>query len=223
MKAKVKICGITNLIDAKNAINSGADYIGFVNINASPRFVSTQEIEDMVKHFSDEEKDKIVLLTDSSSIDTLVNLSSTLHFKTIQPYSSISKESMNKLRLLGYRIFKPLSVASEDDLEQVSEYQSYVDLIVLDTKSNDPNILGGTGMPFDWNLYVQAKSNAKVPLGIAGGINPDNVTKLIQQCQPDLIDVSSGLEKQVGIKSLEKIKSFMDTVSSASPSTKSLI
>lgn len=213
---KVKICGITNLIDAKNAINSGADYIGFVNIQSSPRFVTTQEIEEMVKHFSEKEKDKIVLLTDSSSIDSLVKLSTSLHFKIIQPYSSISRENLNKLRLLGYRIFKPLSIASEEDLEQINEYQNYVDLIILDTKSNDPNILGGTGMPFDWNLYVQAKSMSNIELGVAGGINPNNVTKLIEQCKPNLIDVSSGLEKQAGIKSLEKIKAFMEIVSSSS-------
>ena len=122
MRPKIKICGITNLIDAKNALNLGADYIGFININRSSRFITTEEIEDILKSFTDAEKQKVVLLTDINSIDTLINISSRLEIKILQPYGSLSNNDLHRLRLLGYKIFKPINIATEDDLDQIEEY-----------------------------------------------------------------------------------------------------
>jgi phosphoribosylanthranilate isomerase len=214
MKPKIKICGITNLIDAKNALNLGADYIGFININRSSRFITTEEIEEILKSFSDEEKQKVVLLTDINSIDTVINISSRLGIKILQPYGSLSNNDLHRLRLLGYKIFKPINVASEDDLDQIEEYLDCTDVIILDTKITDAAILGGTGLCFDWDLYIQAKTLTKLPLGLAGGINIENLEEALLKCKPAMIDISSGLETSPGLKSLEKMKSLFALVSS---------
>lgn len=214
MKPRIKICGITNLIDAKNALNLGADYIGFININRSSRFITTEEIEDILKSFTDAEKQKVVLLTDINSIDTLINISSRLGIKILQPYGSLSNNDLHRLRLLGYKIFKPINVATEDDLDQIEEYLDCADVIILDTKITDAAILGGTGLRFDWDLYVKAKSLTKVDLGLAGGINTENLEEALMKCKPVMIDISSGLETSPGLKSLEKMKHLFNLMNS---------
>ncbi len=214
MKPKIKICGITNLIDAKNALNLGADFIGFININRSSRFITTEEIEDILKSFSDAEKQKTVLLTDINSIDTLINISSRLGIKILQPYGSLSNNDLHRLRLLGYKIFKPINVATEDDLEQIEEYDECADMVILDTKITDAAILGGTGLKFDWDLFVKAKSMTDIDLGLAGGINTENLEDALTKCKPAMIDISSGLESSPGLKSLEKMKLLFNLLNS---------
>lgn len=206
MSVKIKICGITNLIDAKNALNLGADYIGFINISSSPRHITTQEIGEIFECLTNEERKKIVLLTDTGSVDTLVNICSDFNIKNIQPYGSLSVNDLNRLKLLGYRIFKPLHVETDDDISQINNYQGLADLMVLDTKSSDPELLGGTGEVFDWDIFLRAKQNTKINLALAGGLDLSNIEEAIKRCNPFMIDLSSGLESKPGIKSISKMK-----------------
>lgn len=206
LKTKIKICGITNLIDAKNALNLGADYIGFVNINNSPRFVSTQELEDIFDDLGNIERSKAVLLTDTSSVDSLVKLCSDLSIKNIQPYGALSSNDLNRLKLLGYRIFKPLHVETDDDIAQIDNYKGIADIMILDTKSNDQELLGGTGEVFDWDIFIRANENTELNLALAGGLNLSNIDEAIRRCKPYMIDLSSGVESKPGIKSLSKMK-----------------
>ncbi|MDD9897484.1 MAG: phosphoribosylanthranilate isomerase [Candidatus Melainabacteria bacterium] len=206
MRPLVKVCGITNLIDAKNALNLGADYIGFINIHSSARFVTSQEIEDIVSQLSEDERAKVVLLTDISSVDALVNFANSIPAKIIQPYGSFAVADLSQLKDLGYRIFQPLHVSSEDDLTAIDNYQNLVDFIILDTKPTEQGQLGGTGEAFDWSLFNQAKERAKSKLALAGGLKAENIEAAIKTCGPEMIDLSSGLESRAGQKSLDKLK-----------------
>lgn len=206
MKPKVKICGLTNLIDAKNAINLGADFIGFINIQHSPRFISIEDIYSISQNLSEEERSKAVLLSDSKSQEEIIEQSLKLGFKIIQSYASLKNTEINKLRLLGYKIFKPIRINQEEDLEEITEVSDLADLIILDTKVD--HCLGGSGQSFDWLLFDKAKRLTKIPLGLAGGLSPENIGEAIALTNPYLIDLSSGLESKPGIKSLEKMKSL---------------
>jgi phosphoribosylanthranilate isomerase len=212
VKPKIKICGITNLIDAKNALNLGADYIGFINIEISPRFISLADIEEIFKSLSEAERQKSVYLCKEQSVDAIIGTCSRLGFRIIQPYSSLSMNDLSKLRLLGYKIFKPFRVASVDDLENIQDYKNCSDLIILDTKTNDPELLGGSGETFDHQVFVEAKKNLGYNLALSGGLNSDNIRQALSVTEPYMVDVSSGVESRPGQKSFSKMKDFISEV-----------
>ncbi len=208
MKPQIKICGITNLIDAKNALQLGADYIGFNNISGTTRYLTCKEIDEITANLNAEEKAKVVLLTDFDAADSLISLASNLQINIIQPYASLSSKDLVSMKSLGFQIFMPRAVASEDDIKDLDSYKHAVNLIILDSKSS--TALGGTGKTFDHDLFRLARRYTNLPLGLAGGLNPDNVQDIVAQTQPELVDISSGLESQVRIKSLSLMRKFIE-------------
>ncbi len=203
-KPQVKICGITNLIDAKNALSLGADYIGFISINTSPRFITIDQIHEIANDLTEEEKAKCVLVTDENIIDQIVSDCSYLGFKYVQPYGDHQLKDLRSLSLFELNILKPLGVKTSEDIKDIGSYSDFVRLLILDTKTSEK--LGGTGKSFDWDIFNEAKSLTKVKLGLAGGLNPDNIAEAITKTKADLLDLSSGLESKPGIKSFEKMK-----------------
>jgi phosphoribosylanthranilate isomerase len=212
VKPIIKICGITNLIDAKNALNLGSDYIGFINIEISPRYININDIEDIFKSMSESERQKSVFLTKDSSVDSIINNCSKLGFRIIQPYANLSVNDLSKLRLLGYKIFKPFRIGTIDDIEDIQEFKTCSDLIILDTKSNNPEILGGTGEVFDHQIFVQAKKILGYNLALSGGLNLGNIKQALTITEPYMVDVSSGVESRPGQKSYEKMKLFINEI-----------
>lgn len=209
---KVKICGITNIIDAKNSLTSGADLIGFINIKESKRYVTIEEITEIFSSMTNFEIKKSVLVSDETSVDSLINICTNLGIKILQLYGSLSTPDISKLRLLGYTIIRPVLVSSTNDIEDIKDFDDSADFILLDTKSDNPKELGGTGKVFDWDLFLKAKETMNTPLLLSGGLNNDNIDEALAKLDPDFIDVSSGLEQKPGIKSLEKIKKFIAKV-----------
>ena len=215
-RPKIKICGITNLIDAKNALNLGADYIGFINIEYSLRYLPEADIKAITKDLTEEELEKAVLLTDSESTDEIIQTSSHLGIKTLQLYSNLSNSEISTLKSLGYTIFKPISIDLEDDIDEIDYFKNYVHLIILDTKSKENEAAGGTGRVFNWDIYNKAKEHYHdVNLALAGGLNPDNILDAISKTNPYMLDISSGLELKPRIKSLEKMKALFGLVQAA--------
>jgi phosphoribosylanthranilate isomerase len=216
MKPKIKICGITNLIDAKNALNFGADFIGFINISSSLRYLTIAEIEEISRDLTEAERNKSVLLSLENNVDNLISDLSKLRFKTVQPYGNLNYSDFSKLRLVGYNIFKPIQVSSSFDIENLDEYRKFVDLIILDTKDDTPN-LGGTGKTFDWSLFVQAKKILSIDLCLSGGLNPTNVEEALKITNANMIDLSSGLEARPGLKSIKKMRDLFNIFMVSSP------
>jgi phosphoribosylanthranilate isomerase len=216
MRPKIKICGITNLIDAKNALNFGADFIGFINISSSLRYLSVPEIEEITRDLTEAERNKSVLLSLENNIDNLIADMSKLSFKIVQPYGNLNYSDFSKLRLIGYTIFKPIQVSSNLDIENLDEYRKYVDLLILDTKDDTPN-LGGTGKTFDWSLFTEAKNSLSIDLCLSGGLNPDNVEEALNKTNATMIDLSSGLEARPGLKSSKKMRELFNIFMVSSP------
>ncbi len=213
MKPKIKICGITNLIDAKNALNLGADFIGLNNINSSKRYISCKEIDEITAHFNHEEREKLVLLTDFDAADSLISLASNLQINIIQPYATLSTKDLVSMKSLGFQIFMPRAVASEEDLRDLDSFKQAVSLVILDSKVSGE--LGGSGKSFDHDLFLQAARYApQLKLALAGGLKPENVAEAVQKCQPYMVDVSSGVESKPGIKSLSMMRDFINAAKS---------
>ena len=196
--ALVKICGITNLDDALFASEAGADALGFVFYKKSPRYVEPEKVRDIIKRlppfvttvgvFADQTEAEIKGIISETDIDIVQ-----LHGEEPPEFC----EGLNK------RVIKAIRVRGMENLTEVKRYKACA--LLLDTY--DRNLKGGTGKIFNWEIAREAKVFNKII--IAGGLTPDNVADAIKVVQPYAVDVSSGVEKQKGLKDHLKVKAFI--------------
>ncbi|MEJ2232779.1 MAG: phosphoribosylanthranilate isomerase [Syntrophobacterales bacterium] len=199
MTVRIKICGITNKEDALAAAHLGADALGFV-FAPSPRKISAESAREIIKVlppfvktvgvFVDEDPERVSSVAARCGLDILQ-----LH----------GSESVEYCSSFDRRVIKAVRLQSRDELKNLSKYANVVDALLLDTYV--PNKLGGTGIPFDWKLAVEAGRYGRIIL--AGGLNPENVAAAISMVKPYAVDASSGLEKSPGVKDHEKMTQFM--------------
>jgi phosphoribosylanthranilate isomerase len=199
MTVRIKICGVTNKEDALAAAHLGADALGFV-FAPSPRKISAESAQEIIKAlpplvqtvgvFVNEDPEKVLSTAAACGLDILQ-----LH----------GSESVDYCSSFDRRVIKAVRLQSRDDLDNLSKYVNVVDALLLDTYV--PSKLGGTGIPFDWKLAVEARRYGRIVL--AGGLNPGNVAAAISMVKPYAVDASSGLEQSPGVKDHEKLAQFM--------------
>jgi phosphoribosylanthranilate isomerase len=205
MQVEVKICGITNLTDAMAAVDFGADALGFVFFQGSPRFISYDNAAAIIKKlpsftttigvFVDERPEQIEKIIGLTCIDVVQ-----LHGNEPPDRCKFSR-----------RIIKAIRVKSLDSLDPLIHYQDRVSAFLLDTFTTD--IFGGTGQIFNWDIAIDAKQFGRIIL--AGGLTPDNVAEAVRRVRPYGVDVSSGVELEKGGKDHRKLKLFIDRAKSA--------
>lgn len=198
----VKICGITNRDDALAATEAGADAIGFVLVPTSSRAMTRHAIEEILKVIP-----PMVLtvgVTANENTDYLHGLLRVCSLGAVQFHGEEPPETVLALKESA-KLIKAIRVKDSHSLESIPLYRG-VDAILLD--AYDPQRMGGTGQPFDWNLAVRAKQHG-IPLIIAGGLNARNLQEVIQRVQPHGVDVSSGVEVSPGKKSFSLIREFV--------------
>jgi phosphoribosylanthranilate isomerase len=204
-RVKVKVCGITNAEDAGAAVEAGADALGFIFYEKSPRYVvpavAARIIADLppliipVGVFVNEELATVRSIMDACGLGL-----AQLHGDENASYChDLSRPAMKALRL-----------KDRTSLLIVAEYQGRggVRGFVLDRFSEAA--YGGTGQVTDWRLAAQIAKSTRVLL--AGGLTPDNVTEAIRTVRPYGVDVSSGVESAPGKKDHAKIFAFLDAV-----------
>ncbi|MFK5927100.1 MAG: phosphoribosylanthranilate isomerase [Desulfuromusa sp.] len=201
MTTKIKICGITNIDDALFAVEAGADALGFVFYEKSPRYVLPETVQQIIS----------VLPPFVTTVGLFVNASA----ETIEP--TMRMTGINVIQLHGdespeqsvfssYPVLKAVRVKDADSLAGIERYP--VSALLLDAWNNQQ--YGGTGESFDWQLA--RKLTGKLPLILAGGLNPDNVAEAIRVVAPYAVDVSSGVEISPGHKDHDKIYKFIQQV-----------
>lgn len=206
MPVKVKICGITNLEDAQAAVEAGADAIGFIFYEKSPRFIPIDEAA-KIRRFINPFVHVVGVFVDPSYTFAR-EVMEKVELDFIQFHGN---ESPELCRLFGEKSIKAFRVKDVSSLESCRLYQNIVWL--LDTYS--PTAHGGTGTSFDWKIAIQAKT-LNPNLILSGGLNPDNVAEAIKMVKPLAVDVSSGVEISPGKKDKEKIKRFIKAAKLAS-------
>ncbi|RJP72783.1 MAG: phosphoribosylanthranilate isomerase [Candidatus Abyssobacteria bacterium SURF_17] len=198
---RVKICGITNLDDALNAVEQGADAIGFV-FAPSVRQINEEKARAIREHVP----------PFVSVVGVFVNSEPLLVRKTaeelgldfVQIYGTDSARFLKESGMNPRRLIQAVSVASEADLAAIERTDAAT--ILLDTKVEGK--AGGTGKTFDWRIAARAKAYGK-PIVLSGGLNPDNVMRAIEIASPHAVDVSSGVEASPGKKDPGKVREFI--------------
>ena len=127
----------------------------------------------------------------------------------IQLHGDEDIEFIKNLKVLTNRkIIKAIPVRTIQDVKISEEFKNFCDMILFDTKTN--NQFGGTGKSFDWKLLKNFKISKKWM--VAGGLNINNIREALEISKADIVDISSGVEKERGIKCEKKIRDFIKYV-----------
>ncbi len=202
VRTRAKICGVTTDEATEVAVAAGADALGFVFYPPSPRSISSKKaapITSMVPPFVQ----RVALFVDEqqSVIEETLSL---CPFDMIQFHGA---ESSAFCEALGLPYIKAVGFKTRDELMRVSDAHPNAAALLIDAWA--PGEHGGTGKIVDWT----AIGDIGRPWLLAGGLTPENVAEAIEIARPYAVDVSSGVESKRGEKDLEKIRSFLSTVS----------
>ena len=202
MSIFIKICGITNLEDAKFSITDGADAIGFIQSKKSERFVSLETLNVI--------KDAIGI--DFLTIPVFVNPSSeeVINFLSIFPNSILQfhgDEEEEFCKAFNKPYIKAINVSKQEDL--INDLNKYKDSFAYLLDSGDSQNRGGTGETFDWKLIPKDLSNKII---VAGGLDSNNIEVLLSEVSPFGVEVSSVFEHKIGVKDHSKIDNFIKLV-----------
>ena len=200
---KIKICGLTNIEDAQEAIKHGADYLGFiVNYAKSPRSLSFSQASELIKKIKAESsKIKCVGVFVDAGIKDIKEAHKVCDFDAIQLHGDETPEYCQQLKdELKIEIFKAIILKTKKDLQNMQAYKSIVDKCLIDSGRGSGNLA-----PLDLLLGETVDC-------LAGGITPDNVRELIRKVQPKMIDVGSGVESSPGKKDLKLLPELFNIV-----------
>ena len=199
---KVKICGIRRAEDIEIVNKYLPDFIGFIFVPASKRYVEPKIVTKLKKNL--DPRIKTVGVFVNESIEKIREIKKVCSLDVIQLHG---EETPQFCEELGGRIWKAIRVKDEDCVEILDTYAEYTELLLLDTYVDGTH--GGTGQAFDWDLieFFSADYN----IGLAGGITRENVLKAKKKVEPELIDVASGSETN-GLKDEEKIKDIIQII-----------
>jgi len=199
---RLKICGLTDLFQAKAIATLGATDLGFICVPSSPRYIKPAEIGNITENLP-KALNKIGVFANTKPID-IADIVKLGQLTGVQLHGDESPEFCQHLKTLlpEVELIKALRIKDSEALAQVNLYQKYIDVLLLD--AYHPQILGGTGVTINWQLL--AEFNPVVPWLLAGGLTPDNVLQALETVKPTGIDISSGVERSPGDKDLEKVK-----------------
>lgn len=207
MSLVVKICGLSTPETLEVALEAGADMVGFVFFEASPRHVGLGAARELGRRIQGRAL-KVALTVDADDA-TLENCIEALRPDLLQLHGA---ESVARLRDIkskfGLPVMKALPVATAADRAPLPGYAAVADRILFDARApKDATRPGGLGVPFDWHLLDDL--NLAIPFMVGGGLHAGNVAEAIRVTRADGVDVSSGIESAPGVKDPDKIRAFI--------------
>lgn len=223
LMTRVKICGLTNLDDARVAAEAGADLLGFIFYERSPRYVKPEKVREIVAQLKESgarsqapEKNHSPLFIGVFVNESLARVQELLDFCGLDAAQLHGDEPPEFAASLAGRAYKALRPQSKDDLEQaIKNYQfsihhSQLPALLLD--AYHPTLYGGTGRVTDWSLAAEMAQRHDILL--AGSLTPENVADAVRTVRPWGVDVSSGVEAEKGRKDWRKVRAFIENVKS---------
>ncbi|WP_417578765.1 phosphoribosylanthranilate isomerase [Pelagibacterium sp.] len=202
----IKICGVKTPEILEHVIVEGADMVGFVHFAKSPRHIPFAEISKRVAQAGDR-IETVILLVDPDN-DTLAAAVET-GAGWLQLHGSEPKGRVADIReRSGLKIIKALPIGDKNDVRQVPAYRPVSDRLILDARPpKDATRPGGLGTAFDWSLLETLDPSVRFML--SAGLNIDNVARAVETLNPFGLDVSSGVEREKGVKDAGLITRFI--------------
>ena len=208
--AQVKICGLSTAETMQAALDAGADFVGLMFYEKSPRNVSLEQAAKLATMAKGRVKIVAVVVdADDALLKAIVN-----HAKPdyIQAHGGETPQRIEEIKnLYGVRVIKVIKVKDAADVVLAKDFRDVADLIMFDPKAPKDSLPGGNGLSFDWNLLTGIDGQFM----LAGGLNPDNVAQAIKVTHAPIVDVSSGVEFAPGIKDVGLIRKFIEQAKAA--------
>ena len=200
---RVKICGITNLDDAAEAVRLGAWAVGLIHYGESPRNVEPAAAASIAAAFR--RKCEVVGVFVNPELDDVARAVEDAGLTMVQLNGAEGASFCAEVkRRTGLKVAKAVHVASAADIHGAEAFRT--DFHLFDRRAN--GAWGGTGQSFDWELLRGHRS--EVPAILAGGLRPDNVAAAIEIARPHAVDVASGVELEPGRKDHQAMTAFFE-------------
>lgn len=208
MPTTAKICGLTTPETLAAALRGGASHIGFVFYPASPRHLTFDRAMGLAAQVPGHVHTVGVFVDpDDALVEQAVKAG---RLGAIQLHR-VAPARMAHLRALsGVETWAAVAVKARADLDGARSYAGAADRILYDAKTPDGALPGGMGLRFDWGLLDGARH--PLPWALSGGLDADNVGEAIRRTGAPLVDVSSGVERAPGVKDVDKIAAFLQSV-----------
>lgn len=205
VKSKIKICGIKNISTLKCCIDNNVDFFGLIFYQKSPRNINFKQAKALLNYSLNKNILSVGVFV-NEKINFLNNLLENLSLDYIQLHGKETNDYIKLLKKRKVKIIKVISIKSDEDFLLVNNYPD-ADFFLFDYKPIKNELPGGNSKSFDWKLIIDIK--IEKPWFLSGGININNIKEIENYAIPYGIDISSGVEVKLGIKSNHKIESLI--------------
>jgi len=208
MSVRVKICGLTNLEDARVAIDAGAHALGFIFFAGSPRYITPAAAARIISQLPPFVSKVGVFVNEP--FESILEIAKTTGIDSIQLHGDETPALCEALARERFKLIKAFRIKDQSSVQPLQNFNASAFLL----DSYVPGQLGGTGAKFNWDLAIQAAALG-TPIILAGGLVPENIRDAVAKVSPFGVDVSSGVESSPGKKDHAKVRAFIDAARSA--------
>ena len=206
-----KICGLSTPETADAAIKNGASHIGFVLFPPSPRHVTFDQVARLAACVPPHVKKVGVFVDpDDALIEQAIRAG---HLDAIQLHKTAPARIAHLRRTTRAETWAAVAIKTRADLATAAHYADAADRILYDAKTPDGTLPGGMGVRFDWSLLDGFAH--PLPWALSGGLDAHNVSEAIRRTRATLVDASSGIEDAPGLKNVDKIAAFLQSVAAS--------
>ncbi|MDP4679095.1 MAG: phosphoribosylanthranilate isomerase [Cyclobacteriaceae bacterium] len=203
---KIKVCGMNNKQDITNVVSAGANLIGLIFYDKSPRSADKGDVDaDFVKQLAV----SIVGVFVNENINTVTKIAQDYDLDYLQLHGDESPEYCSELKNKGYKVWKAFSVAETLDKEKLKNYEDVVDYYLFDTKGIN---YGGNGRKFNWDVLDEY--NLSKPFFLSGGLSLSDAQEVSNFVHERFwgVDLNSGFEQSPGQKKANEIEEFINNM-----------
>ena len=211
-KTLVKICGITSIEQAVQVAELGANAIGIISVDESPRYISQEKKKEIFKSLKDlyPNIERVSVVKDIPIDSIIKSFFEEPNETIIQLHGDEDIDYCQKLkqRIPNIGLWKAFRIKNKEDLDKIKPYENFIDAILLDSWNKET--YGGSGKRIK-QKYLEDLSFSK-PWWIAGGVSTEWIGEILKNIKPNGIDISSSIEISPGIKDLEKTKQIIKKI-----------
>lgn len=211
---RIKICCISTVQESSLAVKHGASAIGLVSeMPSGPGVIDEDLISEIVRAVPPPVA--TFLLTSKTNGEEIIDQQRKTGASTLQLVDHVQHKELKLIRknLPAVKIVQVIHVTGEESIEDARRVEPYVDALLLD--SGNPNldvkVLGGTGKQHNWDISLRIRRLMKVPLFLAGGLNPQNAAEAIAKVGPYGLDICSGIRTN-GMLDENKLRLFFGAI-----------
>ena len=206
-----KICGIKNEDTLICCEENSVDFFGMIFYPKSPRNISIEDASNLQKKSENLNINGVGVFV-NKNINEIADIIKKVKLKYVQLHGSEDEEYIKTLKRNGVKVIKSISISNINDLRNISNYNSS-DYFLFDYKPMKNELPGGNAKSFDWNILKNLNTNK--PWFLSGGISIKNIQEILNDINPFGVDLSSGVEKELGIKDNHIINNFIDKLKNA--------